>query len=330
MAEQKEELFIAAATGSRRFDKISQAVDGAASAITDYSIVATIDGQERSESLGEYTKQKFPGSTQVKKPYFSKDAGRFIIRRSDGTEWTQADLNVAVKKIPLNYWIQKTPNFGQPILESNIHNNGDSYLNHPNFNVTLYEGDGNIALKTEKERLQADMMRGNPTFMDESLDGIRSQEVEFILRNPQMSDEREERKREEKELAMDYYSAMKTDPARMIKILHLFNVDISPDSSTTAIRNQLFKKVDDGVTRDRGATYQKLFIDFADLLPADLDIRSTIALASLRRVIYDRAGIYEFDSTGLGSTFDAVVDFLRQPANHAILDLIRRRLEISK
>ncbi len=164
MSEQKEELFITASPQSRRFDKISQAVDGAASAITDYSIVATIDGQERSQSLGEYTKQKFPGSVQVKKPFYSRDLGRFVIKRSDGTEWNQTDLDEAVKTIPLTYWIQKDPRFGQTITNSSLYNDADSYVNHPSFNVTLNEGEGGLNPKTPKEQLQADMLRGNPSF----------------------------------------------------------------------------------------------------------------------------------------------------------------------
>lgn len=318
-------VFIEAPQGSRRFDKINQAIDGAESHISSYQIVATIDGIERSEDLGDYNKQKYPGARHSTMPFFDKELRMYVFKRQDGTVWTQEDLNKAVKEIPMYYPHWDKTRGGQRIESANLTDFGDSYI--ARLRTELFEGEGELNLDSPLEKTFEEMMRGNRTFMDETSDEIRSSEVEYILRNPKVAQERETSHREEKELALDYYSGMKTDPDRMRKILILYGVDTEESVSTGTLRNLLFKKVDDNVTRERGLTLQRLFVQYAELTPEELDLQSTIALAAIRRIIWEKGGMYEFEGLVLGGTYEAVLDFFRKQENSKTLDVIKFRIK---
>ncbi len=325
----KEEIFISAAPGSRRFDKINEAVGGAESQITGYQMVATIDGQERSETIGTYNKQRFPGSRQSTIPFWSADDNQYIFRRADGTIWTQADLNKAVQDIPMNY-PQWSPKAGERIMESNLTNFEDVYINR--FRRELFEGEDTLIInqssgRISREKVFEDMMRGNRAFMDETADEIRSSEVEFIIRNPQISEDREVAVREDKEQAFEYYTAMTSDPDRMRNILYMFGTDTEESVSTKTLRNLLFKKVDDNVTRQAGNTLQKLFCQYSNLPPDELALKAVIAKASIRRILVDRAGAYEFEGTVIAGTYEGVVEYFRKAEHAPLLDAIKMRME---
>lgn len=319
---------IEAAPNTRRFDKISQAVDGAESHISGYKIVATIDGIERSEDLGDYNKQKFPGAVHSTMPFFDKERRMYIFQRQDGTIWTQEDLNKAVKDIPMYYAHWDKNRAGQRIESANLTDFGDAYICR--LRTDLFEGEGRLNLDSPIEKAFEEMMRGNRTFMDETSDEIRSSEVEYILKNPKVAQERETSQREEKELALEYYAGMKTDVERMRKILILFGVDTEDSVSAGTVRNLLFKKVDDNVNRERGQTYQKLFVEYAGLPETELDLRSTVALAAIRRIIWEKGGMYEFEGLGLGGTYEAVLDYFRKGENSRTFDVIKFRIKERK
>lgn len=330
--EKKEEVFIGGASGSRRFDKIKDAVDGADSRITDYVIEAVIDGVTRSDSLGEYAKQKFPNSRQRVIPKFDSGLGRYVIRREDGTEYTQEDVNQLVKDFPLTvgqrHWDKSKR--GNPITKANLHDVDDLYLGNEAWGRTLEEGDDILNPNLQKEQVIEDMMRGNRAFMDESVDGARSAEVEFIIRKPSIGEEREEKKREEKELALEFYAGMKADPVRMRKILNMFHINPSETATASSLRNILFKIVDDNITQDRGLSYQKLFVKFSELSEEQLNLQSVVTLASDLKIIFDRAGSYEFDGVNLGGTYEGVLKFLGAPENSNILAALKVKVENTK
>jgi hypothetical protein len=68
---------------------------------------------------------------------------------------------------------------------------------------------------------------------------------------------------------------------------------------------------------------------FAEYLPDELDLRAFVTKASIRRIIVDRAGIYEFEGLTLGGTFEAVLDYFRQ-GNTSVKEAINIRMDSSK
>lgn len=326
MENNEEEVYIAAAPGSRRFDKIHQAVNGASSAIVGYDVAANIDGVDRSEPLGEYEKQKFPGTQQHLKPNYRTKLGRFIIQRRDGTEWTQEELQKACDELQLLY-PRSHPKAGQTITRVNIKDVDDAFINHSIFVQKLLEGDGTFPPSSTQGDLKQAMFRGHPAVMDETADGIRSQEVEFLIRDPQVRGKAEESVRELKELAFELYTAMKTDPDRMRQILAMFGVFYPETASASTLRTAVFAKMDDGTSRANGATPQEQFVKYANFKPDELKLQSIVATAVHKSVIWEKAGIYEYSGSPLGSTFESTVEFLRKKANESVLDRIQIELK---
>ncbi len=328
--EENQEVYISAASNSRKFDKVNDAMNTSERGITGYEIVATLDdGRKIKDSLGTYAKQKFPGSRQSLLPIFDEDARRFKIRKADGTYWSQDDINNAVTELKLKY-PSYHPFANQVIKESSLTDYGDSFINHQTFRLLLAEGEATLKPHDPRDKFVEDAMRGSRGFMEESLDNIRSGDVEYVIRNPAMADAREDKVREEKEEAFEYYSGMSSDPVRMRQILLMFGEDVDENATSKTLRNRVFKKMDDAVGRDRGEVNQKLFIRFAKLPPEVLELQSTVMLANSRKLILDRAGIYEFEGTSLGTTFEGACDFFRRPENSASYQAIKIRLGLDK
>lgn len=331
MSEKKEEVervTISGAQGTRRFDKISDALDGmdlAYRSISGYDIVATIDGKQRSEGLGEYTKQKFPGTVQWKRPTFIKEEGMFVIVRKDGTRWEQDDINKLVVDFPLTY-PDSHPKKGEDILKASIRDVGDPYINHPDFRRMLMEGEDVIDIHSAKEKFQEDYLRGDPTFMDESMDTDRSSEVEFIIRNPKVEEAREVLDRETEESAFEFYNTVKTNSVRMINLLAMFGTDVDETTGLEGLRNLLYKRVKDSSTKERGMTPQKLFLQWADLPDDELALKALLSKAMMRKIIWDRAGIYEFEGNTIGNTFDGTYTYLKGQEGKSILEAIKIRM----
>lgn len=319
MAE-REEINIGPAAGSRRFDKIKDLVTGVSvSAIVDYTVEAEINGVKREQSLGEFMLQRFPESQQGHKPYYDSDMGRFVIRKPDGTDWTQADLDEAVKTVGLTYESKGNyppdPKAGQPITSARLTDPGDPWINHSAFMTFFKEGHTTLHPSDPKQSIQADMMRGNRIFMDENEDGIRSQDVMYIIKNPSLTEDRVEKAIEEAQDFHELFTGMASDPDKMRSILHLFGVHLSRDLPTKSIRTELWKKADDDTTTERGMSYRKLFIHYAQLPPDVRELHEYVSLGNQYGFIIPRAGIYEFNGTTVGSTYDGVLEFFKSPHN---------------
>lgn len=336
MAEDKQTVFVTGAPGSRRFDKIHEFVDrgmAATSRIESYKVEATIDGQTYDEDLGKYPKEKWPDSKQTTRPIFLRDAGRFVIRHADGREWSSEELDAFVKANPQRHPKmlngEPNPRAGQEITTVNLYDPDDPYMNSEAWVTRMTEGETEF-VTTHTDKFRISTLRGNPEFMDETTDGIRSGEVNYLIRQPEVAEKREEEKREAKELAFDLYRGMKDKPRKMLAILRLMQVDFDDDATASTLRTALFKKIDDDTRAPNGVLWRELFVRYADLPEDELALRETVSLAAMRKIIFERAGIYEFQGAALGTTFDAVLDHLRKLENGAILEAIRMKIESKK
>lgn len=327
MAE-REEINIAPATGSRRFDKIKDLVTGVSvSSIVDYSVEAEINGVKREQSLGEFVGQRFPDSQQGHKPHYNSDLGKFVIKHADGTDWTQEDLDKAVKEIALSYEpkgrFPHDPKEGQPITSARLTDPGDPWINHSSFMAFFSEGHSTLRQSDPKQNIQSDMLRGNKIFMDENEDGIRSQDVMYIIKNPTISEDRIEKSMEEASDFYEYFKAMESDEPRMRSILHLFGIHLSNTLTIKSVRTELWKKADDDVTTERGITCRRLFLQYAKLPEDELQLREYVALGNQFGFIIPRAGIYEFNGATVGSTNDGVLEFFKSPHNASQWDALK-------
>lgn len=334
MSQDNKEVIIEAAKGSRRFDNIRDLANNNQNVaeMRSYQIVANIQGEERSENLGQYLKQRFPGSKQLIRPMFELDSGRFILRKADGSLWNQTDLDEVVSKTNVRYpdWKSMGTKANERIIKSDLYDSGDAFLSSKDIAVRLEEGEGALNPDTPLGQLKLAILRGHRNFKDEDISLIKSEEVEYLIKHPEVSEKREVQTREEKELAFEYYNGMKTDPERMVNILRMFGVDVAEHSSTESKRNLLFKKVDDSVNRENGFTNQQLFNKYASLPPDELALKSMLKLALLRSIIMHKGGIYMYQETPLASTFDGTYDMLNRGDMSHITSAIKLNLESYK
>lgn len=329
-----QEVIIEAVKGSRRFDNIKDLAQNNTNIaeLKSYQIVAQINGETMSENLGQYLKQRFPGSKQRILPTYDSQEGKFMLKKPDGTLWTQADLDAVVKKVNVRYpdWKSMGAKAGERITASDIHDSGDAFLSSKDIAVRLEEGEGALNPDTPLGELKLAILRGHRSFMDEGISMIRSEEVEYMIRHPEVSEKRETLSRESEELAFEYYNGMKTDPARMTDILRMFGVDVSESSSTESKRNLIYKKIKDNAGGENGYTYQQLFNKYAALPPDELKFKALLRLAIARSIIINKGGIYMYQETPLASTFEGTYDMLNQGNMGHIKDAINIQLDSYK
>lgn len=329
-----KEVMIEAVKGSRRFDNIKDLAQNNVNVaeLKSYQIVAHIDGELHSENLGQYLKQRFPGSKQRILPTFDTGEGRFILRNEKGELWSQADLDAVVKKVNVRYpdWKSMGNKAGERVTHSDLYDSADYFLSSKDVAIRLEEGEGALNPDTPLGELKLAILRGHRNFMDEGVSMIRSEEVEYMIKHPEVAQKRESMNREVKELAWEYYNGMKTDPDRMVDILRMFGVDVSENSSTESKRNLVFQKVEDNVNSESGMSYQQLLVKYAELPPDELKLKAMLKLAIMRSIIIHKGGIYMYQETPLASTFDGTYEMLNTEGLSHIRDAIKIQLDSYK
>lgn len=330
-----KEVTIEAVKGSRRFDNIRDLAQNNVNVaeMKSYQQVAQINGEQMVENLGQYLKQRFPGSKQLFLPTYDSAEGKFILKKQDGSLWTQTDLNAVVKDIIVRYpakWVSMGAKAGERITHSDIHDSADAFLSSKDVAVRLEEGEGALNPDTPLGQLKLAILRGHRSFMDEGVSMVRSEEVEYIIRHPEVSEKRETLNRESEELAFEYYNGMKTDPDRMTDILRMFGVDVSESSSTESKRNLIYKKIKDDSGGENGYTYQQLFNKYAALPPDELKLKALLRLAISRSIIINKGGIYMYQETPLASTFEGTYDMINRGDMGHIKDAIDIQLKSYK
>lgn len=334
MSTENKEVIIEAVKGSRRFDNIRDLAQNNTNVaeIKSYQQVAEINGEHMTENLGQYLKQRFPGSKQRILPTFDSGIGQFLLGKENGELWSQTDLDAAVKKINIRYpdWKSMGIKAGERVTKSDIFDVGDYFLSSKDVAIRLEEGEGALNPNTPLGELKLAILRGHRSFMDEGVSTIRSEEVEYLIKHPEVSEKREVLQREEKELAWEYYNGMKTDPERMTNILRMFGIDVSESSSTESKRNLIFKKLEDTTNRENGFTNQALLNKYAALSPDELALKSLLKLAVSRSIIVNKGGIYMYQETPLAATFEATYEMVNRGDMSHIKDSIRLQLDSYK
>lgn len=337
MAENQDtsRVFVTGAPGSRRFDKISEFVDrrfAAESRIASFAIEAEIGGTSYSESLGTFDKERWPDSQQSLRPQYASALGRYVIRHQDGTEWSNDELQQFVKDNPQYHpatlYGKPNPRAGELITSANITDVDDPFMISPIWAILLEEGEGEF-VGSSVDKFRIDALRGHREAMTETVDGIRSGEVNFVIRQPEIGEKRAEEKRERKELAFENYQGLKTDHEKMLNMLRIFGMDFDETVTSATLRNELWKRVDEDSTVAGGTSSLDLFLKYSEMAskqPAEFTLRAILALAGTRKLIFERAGVYEFQGSPLGTTFDEVLTRMRSPENGSVLDAIKMKL----
>lgn len=322
-------LSIRPASNSRRFDKIKDQTTGVmVASILDYTIEAKDkQGQTRSIPGGEFIHQRFPDSKQGNRAYYDEKKKIFLIKKEDGTYYTQDDINEVVKNVSVRYNIKGEANYNQRIERSDIKDFDDPFINHIDFVIRFDEGGAVVDMDTAVGKFQADILRGMPHVMDENVDNRRSLNTEYVIHHPEMQEEREVKAMEDELQAIELYQATASDPKKMLAILRIMGKDWGKDADTKTLRLQTYKMAQDNVGGERGVSNQKAFIQYA-LLPDDQrDVRELVAMAMMYNEIVYKGGIYMLDGMGIGSTYDALVDFFSKGENGRYVDVLKIKLE---
>ena len=303
---------------SSRFTKVSTLVDN--------NLVANIEGEEYVKKLPPV--KRFPGSKQGPRPQFNGKLGMFKIVKEDGTLWTQTDLDNLVQEVPITYASYNCggdkSKIGQLIPKANIKDVNDAYLASWEWKIQLGEGTRTFKDTTWKEKFLADMLRGNRSVGIENSEGIQAGDVEYIIKRPALEKERKIKRRDQTMTATDLYRAMFTDRVRLVGILRLFNIDVNPDSLISDLQDAVWEKADDDVTTQAGNSYQKLFVHYATT--EDFRTRELISLGSMRGFLKTKGGMYYFDEVPVGSTYEEMIEYFKNPNNSSRLDALKLML----
>lgn len=284
------------------------------------------DGNDATEKLGTYNKERFSDSRQNLRPEFdgSVDINQFDIRHPDNRLWTQEDANLCLKAFPLTYE-EGHPKANEPITMCDIHNVADPYFNHKGFIRYMEEGELTLNWGIKREEILMQIYAGNGEVAFDNGEEFYPGDTRYLITNPDAQDLRAENKMTIALDAMQEFMKMQDNKKRMSAILRLFGVDPDPDMSPTALRLELYKYVNDNATTDEGATYQQRFLTYSKLDDAELEMREVIALGLSAGHIKSRAGSYMYLDVNLGRMYSNVVDHFRK--NESDLDDLKVRLK---
>jgi hypothetical protein len=281
-------------------------------------------GNDATESLGTYNKERFDGSRQNFRPEFDSILGQFDIRHPDGTLWTQDDATRCLKAFPLTYE-EGHHKANEPILSCDIHNVADPYFNHRGLMRFAEEGELALNLGVKREELLMQMYAGNGDVAVDTGEEYYAGDTRYVISNPEAQEHRIEKKMADELDAIQEFMKMQDNRKRMLATLRLFGVDPEEDTSLNKLRLELYKYVNDNSTLDEGATYQQRFLTYAKLSDGELELREVIARGLATGEIRSRAGSYMYLDVNVGRMYSQVVDHFRK--NLSDLDDLKERLK---
>lgn len=304
-------------SGSRMLSRVANVVDH-------YIEGKDEAGNEVTEKLGTYNKERFPDSRQNFRPEFDGKLGQFDIRKKDGTLWTQEDADKCLKAFPLAYPEGHTK-ANEPITSCDIHNVADAYF--ISIGLMRYAEEGELALSwgITRDELLMQMYAGMEEVAMDDGQEFHPGDTRYLITDPDAQDDKVERKMNVKLDATKLFLGMQDDRQQMLDILSLFSVFPEEDQSMIAIRLELFKYVDDNTTTEDGATYQQRFITYGQFDKTELSLRASIAKGMASGDIRSRAGSYWFADESVGKMYAQVVEHFRK--HNSDLDTLKSMLK---
>lgn len=309
---------------------LSKKFGGVNGTMTEFLEETDREGKKSLRSLGEYNRERLPGSTQGERTIiFSNQRKKYLLK---GYEQNSDELNELVKKCNLFNDMSKHPDFGRPIVSCDIYNSLDPFFNNLKLRVILQQGYGTLNTDIPLEHLLYLGVLVNPKFQvgGENSNAALNGRAKYIIVDTEIDkqvrrDERSTRKKAEKLL-----DNMSDDKKRSIALIMGL---VTSDDTDIDLISDLLEEValDTRVNQDLGMSKQQFLIKLSESEGDELQSRKYVDAAFKRGMIKrDRStSLYMLFGMQVGRDKQNVIDYLMNPVNNEVLHKLIKAIDLT-
>jgi hypothetical protein len=276
-------------------------------------------GVKSYRSMGEYNRERLPGSNQGERTIsYSTSKKRYILK---GHDTNSDELNELVKKCNLFNDIKKHPDYGRPITSCDLYNVHDPFFNNLKLVLRLDEGYGVLNTDHPLEYLLYLGALSNSRFQigGENINPALNNRAKYIIVDTEVDKQARKKVRENRKTAEELINNMSDDKKRAVAFI--LGLTRSEDSSIDHITELLEDAaLDTKMNPDLKMSKQQFLIHLAKSSTDDLEARRYIDQAMRTGVIKkDReTQAYVLFGNSIGKEKQNVIDYLMNPTNSEI------------
>lgn len=310
---------------------LSRKFTGIDGPMIEYLEEKTNNGEKRLRSLGEYNRERLPGSTQGERTIiFSNNKKKYLIK---GYETNSAELDELVAKCKLFNDMKKHPDFGKYITSCDIHNAQDPFFNNLKLRIKLDQGYGTFNTESPIEHLLYLGALLNSRFQigGENLNPALNGRAKYIIVDAEIDKEVRKKSKDNKKKAEKIIENASDDKKRSMALV--LGLTKSQDTDIDMITDLLEDvALDDKMNYDLGMSKQAFLIKIGESESEELESRKYVDLAFKRGLVKrDKdTSLYMLFGMQIGKEKQNVIDYLMNPINNEILHKLIKAIDLTQ
>lgn len=280
-------------------------------------------------AAGEYSSERFPNSKQGPRVHYSFSKDRWLLYKSNGTEFDSKELNELVKGCHFNY--EKGVRKGDIIKKADITNLADPFFNHSQLRIRLKEG--SATLSTDSGNAMATVMgaglRANRRFKEAGKAGnaFGASNVKYIISDKEQDLHNSSKGRDTMIDANKKFDAL-NDRQRMI-FARIMGLGVRGNTDRALVDDVLYKAATDPNTMvtDRNISQQDMFFKLCDMDKDELEYKDLLSRARSSNILRKTKEGWSFRGQAIGRTTATVESFFKDPEHQESLMAMEQALE---
>lgn len=270
------------------------------------------------ESVGIYTKERFPKSRQMFRPDWSSSKRRWVMK---GFEDNSPELNELVKRCRLKYK-PGHPKQNQFIEECDIYDFADPFLTHKQFRVLAQEGDTLLYKNHPLDKLVLAGLLVNPKFQyvgnGNADNAMYSNRVKYIIIDKNVDKVNKKVSREKDMEILDTWKAL--NDKKKLAIAMSLSLITSEDTDREIIDDVLYSFATSKETpKGSQMSKQDMFLSVAKLSTADLNLQYTIGKAKASGFLKKTRQGWMLYGNNIGREDSDVIAYLSNSSNQEVM-----------
>lgn len=289
------------------------------------SVEGTKGGEKAKERIGEYTREVYPGTIQVKRaPYDINGTRMWLFKKQDGSFYTQEEFQeLQDNELHLTYgkYHRKA---GDVIDKVNIYSSKCPFFSHNFWDISFNEGEHLVQDNEKAKEVKIAALRAHQEVKDDQIEGRTASQKFELSSTQQDSDKQAEIINKEVE-AIKLWSNLSDKKVR--QVLSALGHIVSKDSDIVSLKNTLYTTYVDKTSATKEAVDK--FIGIAKADPEELIYKDMINRA-VRTKIIKKGGVkkpYQYNGNIVGRTPADIEDYFRNVENYSDLESLEADLK---
>lgn len=287
-------------------------------------------GQKTVRSLGAYSRERLPNSTQGERPIsFSISKKAYKLKNYSNNS---DELNELVKKCNLINDMKNHYDYNKPITSCDIFNLKDPFFNHKSLRLILDEGYGVLNTENPIEFLLYEGVLANNKYQigGEVSNSALNSRAKYIVVDSTIDKEAKKAARDARKTAEKLIDNMSDDKKKSIALAMGLIVD--GDSDISLITDLLEEAaLDDKKVSGSPMSKQRYLIKLAEAPSDELEARKYINKGFRSYIKKDReSGSFVLFGVQIGKDKQAVINYLVNPVNSETLYRLQKAIDLDQ